>query len=129
MAAEGTGIADVERAADAVIAAHPALRLRLRVEHGVWALRTEPAHRATVVRSDSDDATAVANEAAGRLDPESGDVIAFAWLERSRTLVITVHHLAVDAVSWLILLDDLTVVLGGGSLRRPPRPTPSMRKR
>ncbi|WP_405434326.1 non-ribosomal peptide synthetase [Streptomyces anulatus] len=122
VAAEGTGIADVERAADAVIAAHPALRLRLRVEHGVWALRTEPAHRATVVRSDSDDATAVANEAAGRLDPESGDVIAFAWLERSRTLVITVHHLAVDAVSWLILLDDLTVVLGGG---KPAAPTTS----
>ncbi|NEB96712.1 amino acid adenylation domain-containing protein, partial [Streptomyces anulatus] len=122
VAAEGTGIADVERAAEAVIAAHPALRLRLRVEHGVWALRTEPAREATVVRSDSDDATAVANEAAGRLDPLNGDVIAFAWLERSRTLVITVHHLAVDAVSWLILLDDLTVALGGG---KPAAPTTS----
>ncbi|WP_330350651.1 non-ribosomal peptide synthetase [Streptomyces sp. NBC_00582] len=115
-APEGTGFADAERAANAVVAAHAALRLRLRVEHGVWALRTEPARAVTVVRTETTDATAAANEAAGRLDPESGDVVAFAWLEPSRTLVITVHHLAVDSVSWLILLDDLTTALRGEPL-------------
>ena len=31
---EGAGFADAERAANAVVAAHPALRLRLRIEHG-----------------------------------------------------------------------------------------------
>ena len=50
------GFADAERAANAVVAAHPALRLRLRVEHGVWALRTEPAREVTVVRPDTTDA-------------------------------------------------------------------------
>ncbi|MGW1780557.1 amino acid adenylation domain-containing protein [Streptomyces sp. NPDC002143] len=121
--AEGAGFADVGRAANAVVAAHPALRLRLRVEHGVWALRTEPATgEVTVVRPDTTDATAVANEAAGRLDPEAGDVVAFAWLEASRTLVVTVHHLAVDSVSWLVLLDDLTTALTGAAL---PPPTTS----
>lgn len=128
VAPEGIGFADVERAANAVVAAHPALRLRLRVEHGVWALRTEPARQVTVVRSDATDATdpahandaaAVANEAAGRLDPESGDVIAFSWLEASRTLVVTVHHLAVDSVSWLVLLDDLASALRGETLAPP----------
>ncbi|MBO3678964.1 non-ribosomal peptide synthetase [Streptomyces sp. NEAU-YJ-81] len=119
VAPDGTGFADAERAAHAVVAAHPALRLRLRVEHGVWELRTEPAREVTVVRAGTADATTAANEAAGRLDPESGEVIAFAWLEASRTLVVTVHHLAVDSVSWLILLDDLAAALRGAPLAPP----------
>ncbi|WP_329377933.1 non-ribosomal peptide synthetase [Streptomyces sp. NBC_01716] len=122
VAAEGTGFADARRAANAVVAAHPVLRLRLRVEHGVWAPRTEPAREVTVVRADTTDATAAANEAAGRLDPETGDVIAFAWLEASRTLVVTIHHTAVDSVSWLVLLDDLATAMSGEEL---PAPTTS----
>ncbi|MEU5897176.1 non-ribosomal peptide synthetase [Streptomyces venezuelae] len=121
-APEGTGFADARRAANAVVAAHPALRTRLRVEHGVWALHTEPARDVTVVRTDAADATAAADEAAGRLDPETGDVVAFSWLEASRTLVVTVHHIAVDAVSWLILLDDLTTAMRGADLAPPTTP-------
>ncbi|MDG9723032.1 non-ribosomal peptide synthetase [Streptomyces sp. DH41] len=121
-APEGTGFADAERAARAVVAAHPALSLRLRVEHRVWTLRTEPAREVTVVRPDASDATTAANEAAGRLDPETGDVIAFAWLETSRTLVITAHHLAVDSVSWLILLDDLATAMRRLPLAPPTTP-------
>jgi hypothetical protein len=85
----------------------------------VWTLRTEPARDTTVVRPDTPDATTAANEAAGRLDPESGEVVAFSWLEESRTLVVTVHHLAVDSVSWLILLDDLAAALRGEALAAP----------
>ncbi|MFD8235432.1 amino acid adenylation domain-containing protein [Streptomyces sp. NPDC059696] len=118
-APEGTGYADAVRAANTVAAAHPALRLRLDTAHGVWTLRTEPAREITVVRPDTTDATAVANRAAKQLDPEAGDVIAFAWLEATRTLVVTVHHLAVDAVSWLILLDDLATALRGEPLAAP----------
>ncbi|MFD9078734.1 non-ribosomal peptide synthetase [Streptomyces erythrochromogenes] len=117
-APEGAGFADAERAANAVVAAHPALRLRLRVDHGVWGLRTEPAREVTVVRADTTDPSAAADEAAGRLDPEAGEVIAFSWLDATRTLVVTVHHLAVDTVSWLILLDDLDAALRG----TPPAP-------
>ncbi|CAM5294771.1 non-ribosomal peptide synthetase [Streptomyces atroolivaceus] len=122
VAAEGTEFADAQRAADTVVAAHPALRLRLRVEHGVWALRTEPAREVTVVRADTADVATVANEAAARLDPGTGEVIAFSWLEPARTLVVTVHHLAVDSVSWLVLLDDLATALRGATL---PPPTTS----
>jgi amino acid adenylation domain-containing protein/non-ribosomal peptide synthase protein (TIGR01720 family) len=114
--APGTTFADIERAAHAVLAAHPALRLRLNTEHGVWTLRTEPPRTATVVRAGTSDATDAANAAAGRLDPESGDVIAFTWLAATGTLVITVHHIAVDAVSWLILLDDMAAALRGEPL-------------
>ncbi|WP_411116994.1 amino acid adenylation domain-containing protein [Streptomyces sp. 058-1L] len=119
---EGTGLADIRRAANAVVAAHPALRLRLHVEHGVWALRTDPAREATVAAPGTTDAAAAANEAAGRLDPEAGEVIAFSWLAATHTLVVTVHHLAVDAVSWLIILDDLATALSGAAL--PPPTTP-----
>ncbi|MFJ4974495.1 amino acid adenylation domain-containing protein [Streptomyces coeruleorubidus] len=118
-APEGTGFTDAQRAADAVVAAHPTLRLRLGTEHGVWTLRTESARDITVVRPETTDATTAANEAAGRLDPESGEVVAFSWLEASRTLVVTVHHLAVDSVSWLILLDDLAAALRGEALAAP----------
>ncbi len=121
-APEGTRFTDVERAASDLVAVHPALRLRLGVEHGVWSLRTDPEREVAVVRRDGSDATAAANEAAGRLDPEAGEVAAFTWLEASRTLVVTVHHLAVDAVSWLILLDDLADALRGTPL---PPPTTS----
>ncbi|MEU3057428.1 non-ribosomal peptide synthetase [Streptomyces griseus] len=122
--AEGAGLADIRRAATALVAAHPALRLRLHIEHGVWALRTEPAREAAVavVPESTADATAAADEAAGRLDPEAGDVIAFSWLAATRTLVVTAHHLAVDAVSWLVILDDLTTALSGAAL---PPPTTS----
>ncbi|MEW2310354.1 amino acid adenylation domain-containing protein [Streptomyces sp. NPDC006864] len=116
----GAGLADIRRAADAVVAAHPALRLRLHVEHGVWSLRTEPARQACVVTEDTAGATAAANEAAGRLDPATGDVVAFSWLAATRTLVVTVHHIAVDAVSWLILLDDLTTALSSDAALPPP---------
>lgn len=116
---EGAGPADVERAARAVVAAHPVLRLKLDVEHGVWALRTGPGRAVTVVEAETTDVTAAANDAAGRLDPESGSVIAFSWLAASRTLVVTVHHLAVDAVSWLVLLDDLDTALRGAPLAPP----------
>jgi amino acid adenylation domain-containing protein/non-ribosomal peptide synthase protein (TIGR01720 family) len=120
--AEGTGLADVRRAANAVVAAHPALRLRLHIEHGVWSLRTEPAREADVVAvapESTADATAAANEAAGRLHPGAGDVIAFSWLAASRTLVVTAHHLVVDAVSWLVILDDLATALSGAALPPP----------
>ncbi len=85
----------------------------------MWALRTEPHRDVTVARPATPDPTAAANEAAGHLDPESGEVIAFAWLEPTRTLVVTVHHLAVDSVSWLILLDDLAAALRGEPLAPP----------
>ncbi|MFD8685658.1 amino acid adenylation domain-containing protein [Streptomyces sp. NPDC059651] len=122
VAPEGAGLADVERAANAVVAAHPVLRLTLDSEHGVWALSTAPGREVSVVTTDPDDVTAAANAAAGRLDPESGDVIAFSWQAASRTLVVAVHHLAVDAVSWLILLDDLATALSGAPLAPPTTP-------
>ncbi|KJK52025.1 peptide synthetase [Lentzea aerocolonigenes] len=108
-------LTDARRAANAVVATHPALRLRLNTDHGVWSLRTEPAAEVEVVVS-ADDPQEAAEAAAGRLDAEAGVMAAFTWLENSRTLVVVVHHFAVDAVSWMILLEDLAVAMRGEEL-------------
>ncbi|GLW66143.1 hypothetical protein Arub01_43870 [Actinomadura rubrobrunea] len=55
------------------------------------------------------------------LDPEAGIMMRLVWFDagpgRSGRLLLTVHHLAVDAVSWRILLLDLvTALTGGGAL-------------
>ncbi|MER7758107.1 amino acid adenylation domain-containing protein [Streptomyces sp. NPDC097619] len=123
---EGTTPEAVARAAAALVARHPALRLRLDTAHGVWSLatlpeaETEPA--STLLHPDTTDPSRAAEEATDRLDPATGRVIAFSLLADARTLVVTAHHLAVDAVSWLILLDDLDTTLGGGT--PAPQTTP-----
>ncbi|WP_211335493.1 non-ribosomal peptide synthetase [Lentzea flaviverrucosa] len=112
---ECASLDDARRAANAVVSAHPALRLRLNTDQGVWSLRTEPAAEVDVVVS-ADDPQEAAEAAAGRLDAEAGVMAAFTWLENSRTLVVVVHHFAVDAVSWMILLEDLAVATRGDEL-------------
>ncbi|MGI5507311.1 amino acid adenylation domain-containing protein [Lentzea sp. CA-135723] len=102
-------LADARRAASAVVKAHAALRMRLTVADGVWAFEEGGTEPPTV--ASTDDLDAAANDAARRLDPEAGVMAAFTWVEATQALVIVVHHLAVDAVSWLILLDDVQTAL------------------
>ncbi|AUH39243.1 non-ribosomal peptide synthetase [Streptomyces sp. CMB-StM0423] len=56
-------------------------------------------------------ASAVAREAVARLDPAAGVMAQAVWLDtgpgRVGRVVLAVHHLVVDGVSWRILLPDL----------------------
>lgn len=55
-------------------------------------------------------AHAALDSATGRLDPSNGSMVRLVWFDRggqSGRLIIVVHHLAIDAVSWKILLPDL----------------------
>ncbi|WP_141214992.1 MULTISPECIES: non-ribosomal peptide synthetase, partial [unclassified Rhodococcus (in: high G+C Gram-positive bacteria)] len=45
--------------------------------------------------------------ALSRLDPRRGAMVHGLWAERTRQLLLIVHHLAVDAVSWGIIQRDL----------------------
>jgi amino acid adenylation domain-containing protein/non-ribosomal peptide synthase protein (TIGR01720 family) len=72
-----------------------------------------------------------ADEAASRLDPDAGVLVQAVWgdagPDRTGRLVLVAHHLAVDAVSWGIVVDDLrtaweTIVATGD---RAPRLAPS----
>ena len=48
-------------------------------------------------------------EARSRLDPAAGVMLSALWVAPTGQLVVIVHHLAVDGVSWRILLEDLNI--------------------
>ncbi|MFD3522131.1 amino acid adenylation domain-containing protein [Streptomyces sp. NPDC058653] len=56
-------------------------------------------------------ATAELDVAAGQLDPKAGSMARFVWFdagpETAGRLIVVLHHLVVDGVSWRILLPDL----------------------
>ena len=84
-----------------------------QMDHGAWAAEL--------------DARLTQEQAA--FDLTTGPLIRAAWIDRGGAaagrLLIAVHHLAIDAVSWRILLDDLNhlfVLAGRGEpLALPPR--------
>lgn len=55
-------------------------------------------------------------EAEGRLDPEAGRMLRAVWFAGADTdgdcLLLVIHHLAVDGVSWRILVPDLAAAWG-----------------
>ncbi|MBD7950906.1 condensation domain-containing protein [Oerskovia rustica] len=56
--------------------------------------------------------------AAAQVDPATGRVLRAVWDRGTHELALVAHHVAVDAVSWRILVDDLRTLVAGGSL--PP---------
>ena len=47
--------------------------------------------------------------ARSRLNPAAGVMLSALWVADSGQLVLIIHHLAVDGVSWRILLEDLNI--------------------
>ncbi|MFI2352996.1 non-ribosomal peptide synthase/polyketide synthase, partial [Streptomyces sp. NPDC019443] len=107
-------------AAHAVVEQHDALRSRfLQEEDGTWAgqvVAAEPADLVSVIdASAADDEEEFletrATEVQAALDLHEGPLLRLALFdrgERGQLLLLAVHHLVVDAVSWPILLEDLT---------------------
>ena len=54
----------------------------------------------------SDEALVVARS---RLDPAAGVMLSALWVASTGQLVLIIHHLAVDGVSWRIVLEDLNI--------------------
>jgi len=61
-----------------------------------------------------------ASAASGRLDPDAGVMVQSVWFDAGRKergrLLLSIHHLAVDGVSWRILVPDLASAYGGVEL-------------
>ncbi|WP_156763294.1 condensation domain-containing protein, partial [Mycobacterium scrofulaceum] len=51
----------------------------------------------------------VLGQARSRLDPGGGVMLSALWVSTTGQLVVIVHHLAVDAVSWRIMLEDFNI--------------------
>ena len=47
--------------------------------------------------------------ARSRLNPAAGVMLSALWVASTGQLVLIIHHLAVDAVSWRIVLEDLNI--------------------
>ncbi|MEU2080145.1 amino acid adenylation domain-containing protein, partial [Streptomyces sp. NPDC013489] len=119
---DGDGLAAT---VDAVLDAHDVLRATLVFEDGGGLMTAPPgsgrAHE-LIHRVPCDGQweegpwglllAAEADAAAGRLDPAAGVMAQFVWFDPSGAgagrgrLLITLHHLVVDGVSWRILLPD-----------------------
>ncbi len=122
----------IARVLQAVIDHHDALRLRRkRIASVLWTLETTPAGAvvaADILRrvplSESDGLTVFAEQAMAatdRLAPDEGIVLQAVWFDggdRPGRLLLVVHHLAVDGVSWRILFEDLATAWDGLSAGR-----------
>ncbi|MEU1313457.1 amino acid adenylation domain-containing protein, partial [Streptomyces cinnamoneus] len=122
---------------------HDALRLRLTRIQDVdeWALEVAPRG---AVRAESClhrvDVTGLAGEelariterefaaAQGRLAPEAGTMVQAVWFDAgpraASRLLLVVHHLSVDGVSWRILLPELGQAFDAVLAGRPVEPEP-----
>ncbi|MER5422677.1 condensation domain-containing protein, partial [Streptosporangium roseum] len=111
----GLGLEHLIVAVQAVLDCHDTLRLRAADGLEVMARgAVRAAEHVRRVEVAGDPTGAIVEQAArsrAGLDPAAGRMVGVAWLdagpEVSGRLVLTVHHLAVDAVSWRILLPDL----------------------
>ena len=110
-APEGAGEDDVVVVLQAVLDRHAMLRLRVDDDGaGGWAM-TAPEPGAVDARECLHTVDALSDEALvearSRLKPAAGKMLSALWIGSTEQLVLTIHHLAVDAVSWWILLEDL----------------------
>ena len=101
---------DVTVLVQALLDRHAMLRLRVDVDgSGGWSLHVPEASSKAenvvrVVDALSDDALLAARS---RLNPFTGDMVSALWVTSTSQLALIIHHLAVDGVSWRILLEDL----------------------
>ena len=109
----GVTEADVLVLLQALLDRHAMLRLRVEDDGaGGWSLwAPEPgamqAHSCLQVVPVVSEAAVIA--ARSRLDPAAGVMLSAVWAAETGQLVLIVHHLAVDGVSWRILLEDLNI--------------------
>ena len=127
------------RALAAVVDHHDALRLRFAEQDGAWRAEHGAAPKADEflwLRADVRvrAVTALAEEAQASLDLSSGPLLRAVGMDLSdggQRLLVAIHHLVVDGVSWRVLLEDLAWPMGslapGCRCNSPPRASPMPR--
>ncbi|MFE3634312.1 non-ribosomal peptide synthase/polyketide synthase [Streptomyces sp. NPDC059168] len=118
----------LEQALEAVVARHPALSTRFTRTDGTWWQHpgTGPATGLLTRHGPGTPPAEAAAAARAALDPGTGALLRAALLtggERPR-LFLTAHHLAVDSVSWRVLLADLEHAYRQAAAGQDPRPEP-----
>ncbi len=108
-----------------ILTQHDALRTRFRAYGGVWSadiVEPTPAELQIVPLADADlvRATGFAVAETTTLDGPLARGVLLVFPDGSRQLLLVIHHLVVDMVSWSIILDDLRHVLSKLASGRPP---------
>ncbi len=112
----GIGTALLDTALRAVVAHHAALRMRVRDVAGLWSpeVPAGTSDAPLTVRIGTEDPAALVEQQAAaaraRLDPAAGTMLQAVHLDggdRPGLLVLVAHHLAIDGLSWRILVEDL----------------------
>ncbi|WP_167330277.1 non-ribosomal peptide synthetase, partial [Gordonia namibiensis] len=119
-------VADLQTVVEAVAAAHPMLTAVLTRSGDGWTMNAGagivPAVREIDAEGALDPALVDAHrELLGAMDPGTGSLLGTAVVngEGRRRLVIAIHHLGVDAVSWPILVEDLVTAWAQLTSGRP----------
>ena len=97
---------------------HGILRARLVVQGGDRALVIDPSLASTAgmgLRRAESECTVEEElrKAANRLEPVAGTMWQAVWFPQSNRLLLVIHHLAVDGVSWRILVPELAAACKG----------------
>ncbi|MFH8608242.1 amino acid adenylation domain-containing protein [Streptomyces sp. NPDC018029] len=118
----GTDRGRIEQAVRGLAERHGVLRMRLLPEDSAAEVTEQVPAGAHLVRVGVEgeaEARAAAREraAATRLAPEDGEMMRAVWFDagpqRPGLLLLTLHHLAVDGVSWRIIGPELAAALSG----------------
>ena len=123
----------LEAALSAAAAEHDALRLAFRRTPDGWWQQYEP--RAQIVGfevlADAADAASTTARIKAGIDIERGPLLRATLFHQSgkpRQLLLTAHHLVIDAISWRILCADVVLACAhisvGDPVALPPRTTP-----
>jgi non-ribosomal peptide synthase protein (TIGR01720 family) len=118
----GVSEADVVTLLQALLDRHPMLRLRVDDRAGEWSLQVPEegsVDAASCLRTVEVLSDAAVAEARSRLNPASGEMLSALWVSTTNQLLMIVHHLAVDGVSWRILLEDLNIAWAQHRRGRP----------
>ncbi|WSR13799.1 amino acid adenylation domain-containing protein [Streptomyces sp. NBC_01207] len=137
------GLERLTDALQAVFDHHDALRMRLEraVDGGAWELEirergavraADRVERVDVSGLEADALRAVIEErsaaARARLDPDGGVMVQAVWFDggpgRPGRLLLALHHLVVDGVSWHILVPDLAAAWQAVAAGKTPDPQP-----
>ena len=132
----GLGLEALTTGVRTVLDHHDALRLRLTVDGDTWSYAVGPRGSVDATRCVSRvDVTGASRDemrnaiamnaewAVSRLDPEDGLVLQVVWFDAGPDapgrLLLIGHHLAVDGVSWQILVPDLVTACQAAASRQP----------
>lgn len=114
----------VEAALLAVAGQHEALRLRFREGEAGWVAEPGPMPEGAALlwrreAADGAGVTALCEAAQRSLDLSAGPLLRAVGMDLadgSQRLLVVIHHLVVDGVSWRVLLEDLQAGYGGQAL-------------